>query len=175
MGNENFTAAPSGTFRTRSGLLNISANEQKQFEALCDLVGRPDLKTDVRYADRHSRKVHRESLSEELSVALVAKPADEWEIILNRANVPAGRILSVGDALTTEQVRGRAFVEELPRTEQDGGTLRITRPGILLDSTLGAPVPPPALGAHTRRWLERVGYGPAEIESLLERGIARSV
>ena len=30
MGNENFTAAPSGTFRTGSGPLNIAANEQKQ-------------------------------------------------------------------------------------------------------------------------------------------------
>ena len=35
MGNDNFTAAPSGTFRTGAGLLNIAANEQKQFDALC--------------------------------------------------------------------------------------------------------------------------------------------
>ena len=43
MGNENFTAAPSGTFRTATGPLNIAANEQKQYETLCDLVRRPDL------------------------------------------------------------------------------------------------------------------------------------
>ncbi len=34
MGNDNFTAAPSGTFRTGNGLLNIAANKQEQFEAL---------------------------------------------------------------------------------------------------------------------------------------------
>ena len=46
IGNENFTAAPSGSFQTGSGPLNIAANEQKQYEALCDLIGRPELKTD---------------------------------------------------------------------------------------------------------------------------------
>ena len=34
MGNDNFTAAPSGAFKTGSGLLNIAANKQEQFEAL---------------------------------------------------------------------------------------------------------------------------------------------
>ena len=42
-GNENMTAAPSGTFRTGDGLLNIAANKQEQFEALARLIGRPDL------------------------------------------------------------------------------------------------------------------------------------
>ena len=35
MGNENMTAAPSGAFRTGEGLLNIAANKQEQFEAVC--------------------------------------------------------------------------------------------------------------------------------------------
>ena len=51
IGNENFTAAPSGTFRTAGRLLNIAANETYQYEKLCDLLGRPGLKTDPRFAD----------------------------------------------------------------------------------------------------------------------------
>lgn len=83
MGNENFTAAPSGTFRSGGGLLNIAANEQKQYETLCDLVGRPDLKVDPRFADRQSRKVHRAALSVELNDALQARTAKEWEELFN--------------------------------------------------------------------------------------------
>ena len=45
MGNENFTASPSGTFRTADRPLNIAANEDSQYRSLCDLIGRPDLKT----------------------------------------------------------------------------------------------------------------------------------
>ena len=33
MGNSNFTASPSGAFKTRDGLLNIAANKQEQFVA----------------------------------------------------------------------------------------------------------------------------------------------
>ena len=43
MGNDNITASLAGTFNTGDGLLNIAANKQEQFEALCDVVGRPDL------------------------------------------------------------------------------------------------------------------------------------
>ncbi|NUT14746.1 MAG: CoA transferase, partial [Cupriavidus sp.] len=50
MGNENMTASPSGTFRTADGLLNIAANKQEQFEALCRVVGRPALADDARFA-----------------------------------------------------------------------------------------------------------------------------
>ncbi|MDP1153840.1 CoA transferase, partial [Klebsiella pneumoniae] len=59
MGNQNFTAAPSGTFRTGDGLINIAANEDKQFAALCRVVGHPELAADARFAERHARKEHR--------------------------------------------------------------------------------------------------------------------
>ena len=37
-GNDNFTASPSGSFHTGDGLINIAANKQEQFEALCQVV-----------------------------------------------------------------------------------------------------------------------------------------
>src|SRR5687767_10594394 len=95
IGNENFTAAPSGTFRTGAGLLNIAANKQEQFEALAEAVGRADLACDARFKDRESRKRHRAALSTELEKALHHRTAADWEAILNRAGVPAGRVLTV--------------------------------------------------------------------------------
>src|SRR6185503_6888184 len=50
LGNENMTASPSGAFRTGQGLLNIAANQQQQFEALCRLIGRSALVVDPRFA-----------------------------------------------------------------------------------------------------------------------------
>ena len=93
MGNENFTAAPSGTFETASGPPSIAANEQKQYETLCDLVGRPELKTDPRFGERQSRKTYRAALKTELELALKAKPATDWEAIFNAAGVPSGCVL----------------------------------------------------------------------------------
>src|SRR5262245_17725491 len=62
MGNENFTASPSGTFQTAAGRLNIAANKQEQFEKLCELIGRRELVTDPRYANREDRKKRRYEL-----------------------------------------------------------------------------------------------------------------
>src|SRR5260370_24624557 len=63
MGNENFTAAPSGTFRTADWLLNIAANEGAQYEKLCDLLERPDLKTDGRLLDRELIRQNRAAIN----------------------------------------------------------------------------------------------------------------
>ena len=73
MGNENMTASPSGTFRTADGLLNIAANKQEQFEAVCRVVGREELIADSRFAERQARLQHRFELKALLEAALAAK------------------------------------------------------------------------------------------------------
>jgi CoA:oxalate CoA-transferase len=170
MGNENFTAAPSGTFRTGSGPLNIAANEQKQYETLCDLVGRPDLKSDPRFAERQARKVNRAALTAELEAALQARSAQKWEALFNSKGVPAGSVLSVPEILQEEQIVGRKFVETLPLNNHAGQPLRVTRPGLRLDEEFPQPAPPPILGQDTERWLSELGYGSGEIAALRESG-----
>ncbi|XIA67611.1 CaiB/BaiF CoA transferase family protein [Bradyrhizobium sp. TZ2] len=170
MGNENFTAAPSGTFRTATGPLNISANEQKQYEALCDLIGRPDLKTDPRFAGREMRKANRAALNAELNKALSCKPAEEWEGQMNAAGVPAGCVLTVSQILQQPQLLDRQFVETLPPEQAGAPSLRITRPGFRLNEEFPVPSPPPNLGADTERWLVRLGYSSEDVAQLASSG-----
>lgn len=171
MGNENFSASPSGAFKTADGLINISANEQKQYESLCDLIDRPELKTEPRFIDRQSRKVHRAALTALLNEALSARGAREWEGLMNAAGVPAGCVLTVPEALRAEQVTKRRFIEELPPTAMSERPMRVTRPGFTLDEPYPPPSAPPMLGADTRRWLADVGYGDAQIEDMIARKI----
>ncbi len=74
MGNDNFTAAPSGTFRTQDGYINIAANQQKQWEDLADALGVPELKTDPRFQERDTRKANRKQLTPLLEEKLIAAP-----------------------------------------------------------------------------------------------------
>lgn len=170
-GNENVTAAPSGTFRTPTGPLNIAANEQKQFETLCDVIGCPDLKVDPRFADRETRKANRAALLAVIEEHLAGRSAEEWEALLNRNGVPAGRVLSVPEVLAHPQIRDRRFLEPVPMDGRGGDPLRVTRPGFRSPEGFRPPAPPPALGAHTRDWLERLGYDQGEIEALARDGV----
>jgi crotonobetainyl-CoA:carnitine CoA-transferase CaiB-like acyl-CoA transferase len=163
MGNENFTASPSGTFRTATGPLNIAANEQKQFEKLCDVIGRGDLKNDAKYVDRVSRKKNREVLKNEIEASLVSKSAEEWETILNENGVPSGLVLSLPQIMKEQHLKKRKFVEELEEKTASGSSIRITRPGFIIDSQLPIPNPPPALGQDTEKWLALLGYTNEEV------------
>ncbi|SDD78607.1 CaiB/BaiF CoA transferase family protein [Glycomyces harbinensis] len=147
MGTQNATSAPSGTFNAADGHLNIAANRQQQFEALCAVVGRLDLLTDPRFTDREQRKAHRDELNRELDRALGAKSAGEWEDLLNAAGVPAARITTVPQMVGLDQLRHRGFFTDLPFPDGSDRTLRVTGTGVLHDGEpLRPATPPPLLG-----------------------------
>ncbi|MCK6426662.1 MAG: CoA transferase [Burkholderiaceae bacterium] len=150
MGNDNFTASPSGTFATARGLLNIAANKQDQYEALCDTLGAPQLKTDPRFADRESRKRHRAELRTEIERHLAEADAATWEDQLNAVGVPAGQVLEVAQALSQEQLQARPLVGEVPLDLGGRGTLQLTGSAFLVDGQRCLPqAPPPRLGQHS--------------------------
>src|ERR1039458_783766 len=111
MGNDNFTAAPSGTFLTKDGFINIAANKQEQWETVADLMGVPELKTDPRFQERDSRKKNRKALTPLLEVKLKEKETAYWVELLNKNDVPSGAILRLEAALNQPQVQHRQTLQ----------------------------------------------------------------
>ena len=149
MGNDNMTAAPSGTFCTADGLLNIAANKQEQFVALCQLIGAPELAQDHRFSEREARKRNRGALTVLIEAALCAEPAAVWEERMNRAGIPAGRVLTIPQVLTEPQVVERKLTTRFESVAGVDGPLTVVRGGVLVDGEAPSPsVPPPALGQH---------------------------
>ena len=167
LGNENMTASPSGTFRTGAGLLNIAANQQQQFEALCKLIGRPELLSDPRFAGREDRKRHRTELNVQIEQALAARSAAEWSVLMNKNGVPAGEVLDVPAVLEHPQIVERALLSTFDDVPEVDRNVSVVRSGFRLASGDPAPAsPPPALGADTERLLTELGYSKSDIEAL---------
>jgi crotonobetainyl-CoA:carnitine CoA-transferase CaiB-like acyl-CoA transferase len=166
-GNDNMTASPSGAFRTSDGLLNIAANQQQQFETLCGLLGRPELKTDARFAARESRKRHRAELSREIETALASRSAKDWAKLMNDAGVPAGEVLDVPSVLEHPQIVERGLLWSFAGVPGVDKEVSVTRAGFRLRSGDPGPAsPPPELGAHTEGLLAELGYSASDIDAL---------
>ena len=149
MGNDNFTAAPSGTFVTKDGYVNIAANKQEQWEAVAEVLGLPELKTDPRFAERDARKKNRRLLTPLLEASLKTRTTDEWVEDLNARGVPSGAILSLEQALNQPQVRHRGTLRAVPVCGV--GEVSMFNLAALFEKTPASIDIPPPGWARTRR------------------------
>ena len=175
IGNYSQTSAPSGTFRTGDGPLNIVNNEQKQFAATCDALGLPDLKTDPRFAERDDRMKNQKVLQALLEAHLATDTAAAWEARLIAAGVPAGPVYTVPQIAEHAQMRERGQLQtvHVPALE---GDVQVVGAGYKLGGqAVPITAPPPGLGEHTRAVLAAAGYSDADIASLRADGVVSTV
>ena len=165
MGNDNFTAAPSGTFRTKDGYINIAANKQEQWEAVADVLDVPELKTDPRFHERDARKEHRRALTPLLEAKLLQRETSYWVETLNKNDVPSGAILSLEEALHQRQIQHR---DTFTSVRVDGiGEFPLFNLTAKFEKASGTvEEPPPTLGQHTGVVLQELGYTQADIDAL---------
>lgn len=170
MGNDNFTAAPSGTFETKDGYINIAANKQEQWEDLTDIVGLPGLKEDPRFKERDTRKANRKLLTPLLEEKLREKETLCWVEKLNNKGIPSGEILNLDKALSSKQIAHRETIKTI---DAPGiGELKLFNLTAKFEKTPGnIDSPPPKLSEHTCDILKEMGYNSDEIKELKEQGI----
>jgi len=168
------TIVPFQNFEAADGWFVVGAAKQVFWERLCEVIGRPDLLEDERFASMAGRNEHRDALLPELDEAFRSRTVDEWVGALVAAGVPASRINSVEEALVDPQTEARGAVVEhdhpsLGRVRSIRTPLRLSEGGTSLERPAQRG---PFRGEHTEEVLvELCGYSPERVRELEHAGV----
>jgi crotonobetainyl-CoA:carnitine CoA-transferase CaiB-like acyl-CoA transferase len=133
LGNRHPSISPYEVYDTADGELVLAVGNDRQFAALCEELGAPDLAADARFATNPARVEHREALGAELERLLAARPAAAWAEGLLARRVPAGQVNDLGAAFAFAERLGLDPTVAIPRA--DGSEVSLTRNPIRLSAT----------------------------------------
>ncbi len=172
LGTHSPTFAPYGGFRTADGWVVLAgAGSEDMWLRACRVLGLDDLLVDQRFTDNARRVAHRDELTREIEAVLTTRPTAHWLARLAEAGVPAAQVQDVPQVLAGPQIGALGSVQELQHAT--AGPYRLIGPPLRVDRVaLGYPSPAPALGADTRAVLTEAGLTSADIDRLVEEGVA---
>lgn len=163
IGNRHPSAAPYNVFKCRDGYMILCCANNAQFRRLCEILERPEMADDPRFRELRERFENQDAVDAEIAALCRDRDKQEISMRLLRAGVPAGPILTMGEALSNPQLAAREFVME----DKAAGYRNIGTP-IRLSRTPGAlRRVPPRFGEHNREVLRETGFSDAEIDALI--------
>ena len=171
-GSAHILATPYQAFPTLDGYIIVGGANEKNWERIAQVVGKPEWIDDPRYRRNADRMAHRDTLLPALGEILATRPSAHWLAEFDRAGVPAGPVHSVGEALSHPQTLARGMVVEQQHVE--AGPIKTIGLPVKLSETPAQYVrPSPRLGEDTRALLAECGYDEAQIEAMLGAGVVR--
>ncbi len=158
---------PFGNFRCRDGWLAICIS-QRAWRSACEILERPDLAVDERFATQAARHAHRDELVELLQSLFLERSADELQARFMEAGVVGGKVLTIAEVFDHPQVLARGMAVEV--TDEDGRTAVVAGDPLRFSDPATWRTPS-RLGADTRGVLTTLlGLHDEEIEALCRAG-----
>ncbi len=171
-GNAHPTVVPYQLFNASDGSFALAVGNDRMFRDFCEqVILRPDLAHDPRYLTSHQRALHRQELLDAIQEIVGTQTSAHWLEACLAADVPAGPVKSVAEALNAKSVVERGVIQTLEHPEL--GPVSLIRPAQGLSAQDGHTYKaPPLLGEDTRTVLRDVlGFDPTRIEALVAQGV----
>ena len=166
-GNAHPNIVPYETFATADGTIALAVGSERQWVRLCEVLGRPELAADRRFATNADRVEHREDLVPMVAAILATAPTAAWLERLESAEVPAGPVNDLLAAFDAPEARARGMRVELEHPRL-GRVSQVGVPFELSATPASIRRPPPLLGEDGDALLAELGYGPEEVARLRE-------
>jgi len=162
-GNAHANIVPYQVFKAADQDFIIACGNDKQFVALSNAIGLPDLPNDPRFTTNALRIKHRSEIGELLSAHFLSDNAKHWVEAIHAVKVPVGLINNLEQAFEEPQVKARDMLVEMQHPLKDklkviGSPIKLSRTPVEYKKA------PPMLGEHTNEILARV----ADVEKLAE-------
>ena len=163
--NLSVTRKPTGNlFKTKDGWMVLAVMTDPQFQRLMKQLGREDSLADPRFKDWPTRIENNKALHEIVEAAMKQRSSAEWAEIFAKADVPAGRVLSIPETVKLDHFGHRTIMQTV---QTEHGPIKVVGSGFRLEHDGGSVERPPAnLGQHTDEVLAEAGYSPAEIAEM---------
>ncbi|MCW0199908.1 CoA transferase [Sphingopyxis sp.] len=171
IGNRSYSSAPTDLFRTRDGWIVTQIVGGGIFARWADLVGRPELVDDPRYASDILRGDNGEELSVIMQQWCIGRTSAEAIAELAAARVPAAPVLRPHEALAQPQIAAMGLVEPVAYPGAAADVPLIRAPIRLSASARPAPTRAPQLGEHSDAILAELGYDAEAISALRAQNI----
>lgn len=153
---------PFQAFEAKDGWLIVGCAKEKFWRRLTDVIGRPDLAADARFATFADRDRNRAELLPVLDAIIRTRTVREWLEAMEGGGVPCAPIHSIAEALDDEHTAARGMIAhtEHPRY----GRMRSIASPVRVGSRPAEETPRgPLLGEHTETVLREIGYDDARI------------
>lgn len=163
--NLSVTRKPTGNlFKTKDGWMVLAVMTEPQFQRLVKVLGCEKVLVDPRFADWPKRIENNKPLHEVVEAAMKTETSATWAERFAKADVPAGRVLSIPETAKLDLMKHRTVLQTV---ETEHGPIQVVGSGFRLEHGGGSVDRPPAkLGQHTEEVLGEAGYSAAEIAEM---------
>jgi CoA:oxalate CoA-transferase len=171
IGSGHVSSVPIRAFRTKDGkYLTIDAAQEKFFQGVCQALGIAEVGKDPRFSTRNARLKNREALMPILERKFLEKDREEWLDLLIKADVPAGPVNNLAEALSDPSVLARNMVVPVNHLGEEikmvGNPIKMSK--VKEEVFEGAPT----LGQHTGEILSGLlGYSREQLEELRKQKV----